>query len=170
MPTAADTELIVFDCDGVLTDGSLLYSDQGVEIKQFHVRDGFGFHAAMAAGLKVAVLTGRSSRMVAQRMDELDVELYMHGQNNKAVGIQTLAQRSGVELEQIAYLGDDVLDLPAMVRVGYPMAVADAVDEVREVARYVTTCPGGRGAGRQAIEHILKAQGKWDMVLEQFGE
>jgi 3-deoxy-D-manno-octulosonate 8-phosphate phosphatase (KDO 8-P phosphatase) len=165
-----DIQLIVFDCDGVLTDGSLIYNDQGVETKQFHVRDGFGFRAAMAANMKVGVLTARSSRALTQRMVELKVDLYMHGQTNKAEAIEALVQQAQVKLEQTAYLGDDVLDLPALTRVGYPMAVADAVEEVRTAARFTTTAPGGHGAAREAIEHILKAQDKWARIIEQFGQ
>jgi 3-deoxy-D-manno-octulosonate 8-phosphate phosphatase (KDO 8-P phosphatase) len=161
-------QLIVFDVDGVLTDGVLAYDDRGVETKRFHVRDGFAMKAAMAVGLKVAVLTARSSPAVAVRMAELKIDLFMQGCRNKGVGIETLAQRAGVELEQVAYLGDDILDLPAMVRCRYPMAVADGVAEVRAAAKYVTQTPGGRGAAREAIEHILKAQKKWDAVIERF--
>ena len=169
-PDPKKIELLVFDVDGVLTDGSITYTDRGEQVKSFYVRDGFAMRAADSFGLKVGVLTGRSSRALTLRVNEIGVELFVHGQNNKAIGIETMAQRAGVELDEIAYLGDDLLDLPAMVRVGYPMAVADATDEVRDVARYVTRAPGGRGAAREAIEHVLKAQGQWDAFLERFAE
>ena len=163
-------KLLVLDVDGVMTDGTLIYDNHGNETKRFHVRDGFGIRAAKFAGIKVGVLTGRSSRAVTLRMSELEIDLFVHGQDNKAIGIETMAKNAGVEPDDTAYLGDDVLDLPAMVRCGYPMAVADAAEEVRDVAKYVTAAPGGRGAVREVVEHILKAQNKWDAVLERFGE
>lgn len=169
-PNIENIQLLVLDCDGVLTDGSIIYDDRGVETKRFHVRDGFGIRAAREAGMKVGVLSARSSRAANLRLKELRVDLYLHNFDNKKVGIETMCQKLGVEFERTAYLGDDILDLPALVRVGYPMAVADAATEVREVVAYVTEHPGGRGAVREAVEHLLKAQGKWDAIIERFGE
>ena len=162
-------KLILFDVDGVLTDGAVVVDDRGVESKHFHVRDGFAIRSAMSLGLKVGVLTGRSSRSVTHRMTELGIELVLQGARDKAVGLETLCQQAGVLPEEAAYVGDDLIDLPAMLRCGYPIAVADAVREVRRETRYVTAVPGGRGAARDAIEHILKAQGRWDEVLERYG-
>ena len=162
--------LVVFDVDGVLTDGSIIYDSHGVETKAFYVRDGFGIRAARFCGLKVGVLTGRSSIPVTQRVTELNVDAFIHGCDTKGQGIEDLCARLHVDLQDAAYLGDDVLDLPAMLRVGYPMAVANAVDEAKQVAHYVTRAHGGKGAAREAVEHILKARGQWDAVLERFGE
>jgi len=162
-------QLIVFDVDGVLTDGTILLSDHGVEWKCFHVRDGFAIRAARQLGLKVGSLSGRMSRATTLRLGELGVDPILQGVHDKAVGLERLCQQAGVTLDQCAYVGDDLIDLPAMLRCGYPIAVADAVDEVRTEARYVTRARGGRGAAREAIEHILRAQGRWDELLEQHG-
>lgn len=165
----ANIRLIIFDVDGVLTDGSVLLDNQGNEIKRFYVRDGTAIRAAQSLGIQVGVLTGRSSTATTHRMRELGVDLYLQGCDDKAVGFETLTQRAGVEFEETAYLGDDIIDLPPLVRCGYPMAVADAAPEVHAVVRYVTRAPGGRGAAREAVEHILKAQNKWDAALERYG-
>lgn len=169
MPNAADIKLIVFDVDGVLTDGSIIVDDHGVETKRFHVRDGLAMHGAMELGLHVGVLTGRSSRAVTLRMAEIGIDLLIQGVRDRAVGLETLCQRVQVELDQSAYVGDDLLDLPAILRCGYPIAVADAVAEIKSAARHVTEAPGGRAAAREAIEHVLKAQGRWDELVERFG-
>lgn len=163
-------QLIVFDVDGVLTDGSLIYDDHGNELKRFNIRDGFGIRAAMFCGLQVGVLTARSSEVVHRRMKELKISHYLHGSKNKAEGIKAIAERARVTLDHTAYLGDDILDLPAMKIVGYPMAVADAAIEMLEAAQFTTESKGGHGAAREAVEHILRTQGRWDAALKEFGE
>lgn len=168
-PPLSAIRLIIFDVDGVLTDGSIRIDNHGNETKQFHVRDGTAIKAAQSLGLRIGVLTGRSSTAVTHRMRELAIDLYLQGCDDKAIGFETLTQRAGVDFQETAYLGDDIVDLPALMRCGYPMAVADAVREVHAMARYITHAPGGRGAAREAIEHILKAQKKWDSVLERYG-
>lgn len=168
MPDAADIRLIVFDVDGVLTDGSVLVNDHGIETKRFHVRDGLAMSAAKHEGLKVGVLSSRASRAVTLRMIELGVELVMQGARNKLIGLETLCQRAGVMPEDAAFVGDDLLDMPALLRSGYPIAVNDAAKQVREVAVHVTASPGGRGAARDAIEHLLQAQGRWDRIVERY--
>lgn len=162
-------KLIVFDVDGVLTDGGIYIDDRGVETKRFHVRDGFAIRAAMSVGLQIGILTGRSTPAVTLRMAELGVNLVIQGAHDKATAFETLCQQAGVLPEDVAYVGDDLIDLPAMLRCGYPIAVADAVEDVRSEAHYVTSCNGGCGAGRDAIEHILRAQGRWDEVVERYG-
>ncbi len=166
-PTAI--KLIVFDVDGVLTDGAIHLDDRGVETKRFHVRDGFAIRAAMRHGIKVGVLTGRSSQCVSLRLTELGVDLLVQGSKNKAIGLEIMCQKAGVDPGEIAYVGDDIPDLPAMLRCGYRVAVNDAAAEVRAVADHITHAAGGQGAARDAIEHILKAQDKWEDVLEEFG-
>ncbi len=161
--------MVILDVDGVLTDGSILYDDHGVETKRFNVRDGFAMRAAPSLGLKVGVLTSRASRCVTLRMNELEVAHYLPGSKDKRVGFETLCAQANVQPENVAYLGDDLVDLPALLRCGYPMAVADAAEQVRGVARYVTRAPGGRGAAREAIELLLRTQGRWDELLERFG-
>jgi len=162
-------QMIVFDVDGVLTDGSIMIDDNGVETKRFHVRDGSGIAAAMYVGLKVGVITGRASRVVTLRMSELRVPYLLQHCKNKAQGLETICVQAGVLPEHCAYLGDDLIDLPAMLRCGYRMAVRDAAKEVRDEAHFVTQAKGGHGAAREAIEHIIKAQGKWETVLERYG-
>jgi 3-deoxy-D-manno-octulosonate 8-phosphate phosphatase (KDO 8-P phosphatase) len=160
---------IVFDVDGVLTDGVVIVNDLGVESKHFHVRDGFAMRAAMSLGMIIGVITGRTSRTVSLRMTELEVKFLQQGVKEKGIALETLCQRAGVSLEETAYVGDDLIDMPALLRCGYPVAVADAVDEVRAVAKYITHAPGGRGAAREVIEHILKTQNRWDELVEQYG-
>lgn len=162
-------QLIVFDVDGVLTDGGIIMDDRGVESKRFHVRDGFAIRAAMSVGLKVGILTGRSSQCVSLRAAELGLDLLMQGVKEKGSGFETLCQRAGVEPQQAAYMGDDLVDLPAMLRAGYSFAVADAAEEVRSVASHVTKAKGGDAAAREAIEHVLHAQGQWDKIRERYG-
>ena len=169
MPSPADVRLIVFDVDGVLTDGVVVYTEGGGEAKHFHIKDGLGIVAALRAGLGVAVITSRESRLVERRMHELGVSELMQGCKDKAAEVGALAERVGVPLGAVAYVGDDLVDLGAMRRVGYPIAVADAAAEVRDAAAWVTTLPGGRGAGREAIEHVLGAQGKWAAVVAGYG-
>ena len=169
MSSPTDIKLIVFDVDGVLTDGGIYMDDRGTELKRFHVRDGFAIKAAMSLGLRIGVLTGRSTPTVALRMAELGVTLVIQAAHEKGTALETMCQQAGVQPDEVAYLGDDLIDLPAMLRCGYPMAVADAVEEVRAVARYVTACNGGDAAGREAIEHVLKEQGRWDEVVERYG-
>ena len=167
MPT--NVQLIIFDVDGVLTDGAIVLDDSGRESKRFHVRDGFALRAAVSVGLKIAILSSRCSRCVTLRMAELEIDLVLQGVRDKTIGFETLCQRAGVEPPQAAFVGDDLVDLPAMLRCGYPMCVPDAVEEVRQVAQYVTAVPGGQGAARDAIEHVLKAQQRWDEIVERYG-
>jgi len=167
--TLPDIQLIVFDIDGVLTDGSLIYDNTGNELKRFNIKDGFGIRAAMFSGIQTGVLTARSSEVVRRRVEELKIDHYLHCCKNKADGIDAICERARVPLENTAFMGDDILDLPALKKVGYPMAVADAAIEVLECAKFVSEAVGGRGAARQAVEHILRAQGKWDAVLAEFG-
>lgn len=169
MPDPGRIKLIVFDVDGVLTDGSIIVDSEGRELKRFHVRDGFAIKAAMGVGLKVGVISGRASRTVTLRMADLGVDLVMQGCAGKAAAFETLCQRADVLPEQAAFVGDDLIDLPAMLRCGYPMAVANAVEQVRSAAAYVTAAPGGHAAAREAIEHVLTAQGLWDQVVERYG-
>lgn len=168
MADIAAIRLLAFDCDGVLTDGSVLVNDAGEEMKRFHVRDGFAMKAAMSLGYKVAVVTGRASRSVSARMNELGIELYLHRVRDKGAAIDELCKRTGLTPAQAAYVGDDLIDLPAMRKVAYPVAVADAVEEVITAATYVTRARGGRGAAREVIEHVLKAQGKWSELLQRY--
>lgn len=159
----------MLDCDGVLTDGGLHVSETGIETKRFHVRDGLAIKGAMMCGWQVAILSSRASRAVAQRASELDIALLLQGAADKHRGLEQVAQWAGVDLDETAYMGDDLQDLPAMLACAYKLAPADAASEVRQAADHVTRRAGGQGAVREAIEHLLKQQGRWDEVLEQFG-
>lgn len=165
-----DIKLLLADVDGVLTDGSIVLDSLGNETKMFHVRDGSGIVAWQKLGLKFGVITGRPSRVTTLRAAELRIEFVEQcGAMDKVQALENIGTRAGVDLSCIAFIGDDLADLPVLTRVGYPIAVADAAPEVRGVAKYVTPSPGGRGAVREAIEHILKAAGRWDEVLESYG-
>lgn len=168
MANASDIRLLVCDIDGVLTDGSILVADNGLELRRFHVRDGLGIKLAQEQGLLIGVISGRCTRSATLRLHGLGIGHIMQGQKDKGIALQLLCEQVGVTVKQAAFLGDDLIDLPAMMQCGYPMAVGDAVEEVRKVAKCVTQAPGGRGAVRQAIEHLLQAQGKWSKVVEKF--
>jgi YrbI family 3-deoxy-D-manno-octulosonate 8-phosphate phosphatase len=159
-------ELLVVDVDGVLTDGSIIYSDNGVELKVFHVRDGSGLKLWQQAGKKSAIISGRSANMVAVRAAEVGIGQVVQGAADKLPAFQGLLQ--GLTPEQVCYVGDDVPDLPVLHRCGLAVAVADACPEVIAAAHYVTRAPGGRGAVRETIEFILSAQGLWQKLLAQY--
>jgi len=151
--------LVIFDIDGVLTNGSLFFDNRGEEYKAFNSRDGHGMRILMECGLEAAVITGRESRLVEHRMRDLGISRVYQGFRDKRPAYQALLDETGYRKEQIAYLGDDVIDLPVMKRVGMAMAVADAHPFVIQHADYVTQRPGGQGAAREAIEFLLEAQG-----------
>ncbi len=151
--------LLVLDVDGVMTDGSIVYDEQGRELKFFSVRDGFGIRLWKEAGFGVAVITARGGAHVRRRCEELGIEHVIEGSKNKGEAIDALSERTGVPPGEMACLGDDWPDLAMFGRVGYPMAVADAEELVRERARYITERSGGRGAVREAVEHLLIARG-----------
>ncbi len=159
---ASDVRLLVLDVDGVMTDGSIVYDDQGREIKAFSVRDGFGIRLWHEAGFETAILTARGGGHVRRRAEELKIARVIEGERDKGAAVERLSAEAGVPLAAMACLGDDWPDLAMMNRVGYPMAVADAEALVRERARHVTARPGGRGAVRDACEHLLAARGLMD--------
>ncbi len=157
---AARVRLAVFDVDGVLTDGRLFLGESGNEYKAFHVRDGHGLVMLLESGCQIAVITARSSNIVAERMAALGIEYVYQGEQDKGARLTRLIAELGLSAGEVAYVGDDVIDLPAMVRVGLPIAVADAHAEVKQQAAWVTRQPGGQGAAREVCELIMQAQGK----------
>ncbi|MGE3809816.1 MAG: KdsC family phosphatase [Gemmataceae bacterium] len=161
-------ELLVLDVDGVLTDGGIVYSDAGHEIKQFHVRDGSGLKLWHWLGKQAAILSGRSSRVVDVRAAELDVATVVQGARDKLPAFRKIVKDCGLEPAQVCFVGDDVPDLPALRNCGLAVAVADACADVQAAAHYITHAPGGRGAVREVIEWLLRAQGLWSRVLERF--
>ncbi|MHC4910690.1 MAG: KdsC family phosphatase [Planctomycetota bacterium] len=163
-----DIRLLCLDVDGVLTDGSILIDDHGVETKRFHVRDGTALRLWMDSGRELAIITGRSGVAVRHRAAELGITRVLQGVADKQVAFGAVLDDLGLLASQSAMLGDDLPDLPILHLAGYPMAVADAVPEVREAADYVTIRPGGRGAVREAIEHLLKGADVWDDLIARF--
>lgn len=161
-------KLLILDVDGVLTDGRIIIDDAGWESKQFHVRDGHGLKMLMRCGIEVALLTGRRSRVVEYRAADLGITEVHQGVWNKAEVFAAICQRRNLAPEQTAFVGDDVVDVPVLRRVGFSVAVADAVDEVLKVADYVTRHGGGLGAVREVCELILKAQNRWVDVAARY--
>lgn len=157
---AARIRLAVFDVDGVLTDGRLILGESGDEYKAFHARDGQGLVMLLESGCHIAVITARSSRIVAERMASLGIEYVYQGEADKGARLARLIAELGLSARQAAYVGDDVIDLPAMIRVGLPIAVADAHAEVKQQAAWTTDRPGGQGAVREVCELIMQAQHK----------
>lgn len=154
-------KLIVLDVDGTLTDGTLLYGSDGAESKAFHVADGLGIVMAQAAGLRVAALSGRRSAAVERRLAELKVGDVIQSAGDKAAAMRGLREKYGLAREEVAYVGDDLNDLPAFDEAGVKIAVADAAEFVRERADWVTPRPGGRGAVRDVVDEILRRQGRY---------
>lgn len=152
---------MLLDVDGVLTDGRLHYGPRGEERKVFHVRDGVALVGARRAGLKVAVLSGRASAAVSRRMADLGVREVHQGIVSKPGFFRKLIRRFGLAPAQVAYMGDDLPDLPLLTAVGLALAPADAAPEVQKIAHWVARRPGGAGAVREAVEAILRARGAW---------
>ncbi len=161
-------QLLILDVDGVLTDGGIIRDDAGQQIKRFHVRDGAGIVLWRRLNKDVAIITGKESQVVLHRADELGIENVYQNIGNKLDAYEQLKEELGVKDSEIAYIGDDLPDLPVMRRVAVPIAVADAVEEVRAVAKYVTKFPGGYGAVRDAIEFLCKEMGIWQQVLDRY--
>lgn len=159
-------KMLVLDVDGTLTDGKIIMGQEGEIAKNFHVLDGLAITAARKVNLMVAIITGRTSDIVKYRAKELGIELLYEGVKNKAIALDTLMQKCHLTVEEIAFVGDDLNDLPAIEKVGWAAAPANAVKEVSERVQYVAKNSGGHGAVREIIEHILKAQNKWAEVVE----
>jgi 3-deoxy-D-manno-octulosonate 8-phosphate phosphatase (KDO 8-P phosphatase) len=156
--TAARVRLLVLDVDGVLTDGTLYYGARGEALKAFHVRDGLGLKLLAAAGVKVAVISGRRSSMTARRCRELGVGHLMQGVDDKVAAFRRLRDRLGVTSEACACVGDDLPDVPLMREVGLSFAVADAHPQARDAAHMITRLPGGQGAVREICDYLLDAR------------
>ena len=165
----ADIQALVCDVDGVLTRGDLIYGPDGGEWKVFNVQDGHGLVLARAAGLRVAWLTARRSDLVRRRARELKIDLLVDGQRDKAAGLARIARQLGVPAAAICYVGDDLLDLGALAAAGLPVAVANAVAEVKAAAAWTTTQRGGEGAIREVVERLLRASGKWAGLVARSG-
>ncbi len=164
----ARIKLLLLDVDGVMTDGRIVLDDNGVESKFFNVRDGHGLKMLQRAGLRVGILTGRKSRVVDLRAAELGVEIVFQGAKNKLEVYERMLAEQSLTDEEVAFAGDDVIDLPVLRRVGLALAPADAVDEVREVVHYVCRAAGGHGAVREIVELLLRGQGLWEQAMARY--
>ena len=165
---AKRVKLIIFDVDGVLTDGSLNIGAHGEVFKRFHSRDGFGITLAHSCGLKSAIITGRTTDITTHRAAELKISAVLQGQMNKRAAYRKIKSQFNLTDDEICYVADDVIDLPVFVQVGFRAAVADASPEVVERAHFVADNVGGHGAARQVVEFILKAQGFWQAIIERY--
>lgn len=165
---AGAVELLLLDVDGVLTDGSVIYADDGRELKRFHVRDGSGLKLWHAAGKRSAIVSGRRSAAVERRAAELGVGPVLQGRDDKLAALAEVLAATGLRPEQVCAIGDDLPDVPVLRRCGLAVAVADACPELRAVAHYTTAAPGGRGAVREAVEWLLKASGRWDESVARY--
>ena len=165
---AARIKLLLMDCDGVLTDGRIWLFEDGEEQKGFHTRDGLGIDLLHRAGLRSGIISGRTSRAVEARAHGLGMSFLVQGHENKVKAFADVLAQAGVSNAEVAYIGDDLNDIPLIIQSGLGVAVADAALETRERAHYVTKAPGGFGAVREVIELILKSQGRWDDVIKKY--
>lgn len=163
----ANVKLLVFDCDGVLTSGKLIYSEAGETLKAFHSRDGLGLVMCRMAGLKLAMLTGRNSQIVKRRCSELRFDVIKLGRFDKVAALNEILAETGCDPSQTLYMGDDLVDLPAMYSVGLPVTVPEAPVEVLDAAVWTTSAAGGEGAVRQIAELVLKSAGLFGLALER---
>jgi 3-deoxy-D-manno-octulosonate 8-phosphate phosphatase (KDO 8-P phosphatase) len=165
---AQEIKLVIFDVDGVLTDGSLYFGDDGQEYKAFNSRDGHGMKMLQFSGIEIGIITGRTSDVVRHRMQNLGVEHVYQGKQEKLPAFEELKAKLELQENQIAYVGDDVVDLPIMRRVGLAIAVNDAHALVKQHAHWLTPSPGGRGAAREVCEMIMEAQGTLKPALDYY--
>lgn len=159
---AKPIRLILSDVDGVLTDGSIVIDNSGVESKSFYVRDGYAIKLWQRCGFAFGILTSRNSQIVKLRAAELGIEIVRQGFSDKLPVAREIQRQLQLEMHEICYVGDDLPDMPVMAEVGLSVAVADAASEVQSLAKWTTQKPGGRGAIREVIERLLKAKGVWE--------
>jgi 3-deoxy-D-manno-octulosonate 8-phosphate phosphatase (KDO 8-P phosphatase) len=160
--------LVLLDVDGVLTDGTITIDADGEESKDFNIKDGAAIVWALSAGLSVGLVSARESRATTERARQLGISLVVQGAASKSAALDTILANRSLNPEQVAYMGDDLVDLPVMSRSGLSAAPADAAAETIQAAHWVSRCNGGRGAVRELLELILKAQGRWTAILAEF--
>jgi 3-deoxy-D-manno-octulosonate 8-phosphate phosphatase (KDO 8-P phosphatase) len=165
---AKKIKLLILDVDGVLTDGRIIMNDSGDEIKHFNVRDGHGIKMIMRYGIGVVFLTGRTSKVVNHRAKDLGITEVYQGTFDKAEVCDKILQKKSLQFEEIAYMGDDIVDIPVLRRAGFSVAVSDASKYVKNFVDYITTKEGGKGAVREICEIILQAQGYWEEVAKRY--
>jgi len=167
---ARGVKLLVLDVDGVLTDGRIILDNEGNEYKAFHVRDGHGIKMLIRAGIPVALITGRHSKVVDRRAHELGITEVFQKCFNKASAYRSLIAKYSLADSDVAYIGDDIVDAPLMTKVGLPIAVSDADREMKKYALFVTKQRGGRGAVREVTDFILKSKGLWKRMFDEYFE
>lgn len=167
-PDLAAIKLLVMDVDGVLTDGTITIYADGSESKRFHLVDGHGIKMWHRAGLQTAFLSARPSEATRIRAEQLNINYVFQGCKEKLPAFEQLLIDANLSAQNVAYVGDDVLDIPVATRVGFAVAVKNAVDELKTSAHYVTSCCGGQGAVREVIEYILKNTGRWDQLMQRY--
>ncbi len=160
--------LLLLDVDGVLTDGGIAIDARGIEISRFDVRDGHGVKLLQRAGIQVGLLTARTSRAVTVRAAQLSIDLVHQDVSDKAEGYARIKKETGLSDRDVAYVGDDMVDVPVLRRVGFAVAVADAWAGAKQVSDYVTEHPGGHGAVREVAELVLREQGRWDEIVSTY--
>ncbi len=165
---AKAVKLLLMDVDGVLTDGRIIYDSEGRELKFFHVRDGHGIKLLHRFGIKTGIITGRNSKVVETRAKELGIEYVFQNASDKRLFIEKIVKEEGFKKEELAFIGDDVVDIPVFRRVGLSVTVPDASYDVRKEVDYITLNYAGKGAVREVCELILKAKGLWDQILEEY--
>ena len=167
-PDFSKIKMLITDVDGVLTNGNVIINADRMESKSFNLLDGHGVKLWHRAGFSVGFISGRESEATAIRAEQLSVEYVMQGCKKKVPAFESMLSKSGFSAEEVAYIGDDLLDLPLVKQAGFGVAVANAVEELKQVSDYVTSVPGGSGAVREVIEYILKNTGKWQGLMERY--
>jgi len=165
---AKKVKLVILDIDGVMTDGRIIYSIYGDELKFFDVTDGFGITLLRRAGIRTAIITAKKSRIVKMRAKDMKVNYVYQGFRDKLAALNKILRKTRLKAEEICFIGDDLIDMPVLKRAGLAVAVPNAVEEVRQQAHFTTSKTGGRGAVREICDLILKAQGKWDAVTSKY--
>lgn len=169
-PDLSKVKLLLLDVDGVMTDGRIIYDNAGGESKAFDVKDGHGIKLLQRAGLLVGIITGRQSALVAHRAAELGIELVYQGVKDKRLPFNEILEKLNLKPMEVAYVGDDIVDLPVMRQVGFAVTVADASDDVKPYAHMITKRCGGRGAVREVCDFLLKESGRWSSVTQHYFE
>jgi len=159
--------MLILDVDGVMTDGGIVYSNKGEEFKKFNVKDGLGIRMLIQGGIKVVIISGRKSGVVDYRAEELGIKDVYQGIRDKLSLFKEIIKKDKITAHEVGFIGDDLIDFPLLLKVGFAVGVSDAVDEIKENVDYVTKHSGGKGAIREVSDLILKAQGKWEQCLSQ---
>lgn len=167
---AKNIKLLILDVDGVMTDGSIILDNEDNEFKVFNVRDGHGIKMLVKAGVQVAIISGRQSKVVERRARELGISEVYQRCHMKTVAFDHIMEKYGLTGKEVAYMGDDIVDIPVFKRVGLSVAVSDAIDETKKFALMVTKDPGGRGAVREICDFLLRSKGLWKSMTGEYFE